>query len=168
MQHRNACLLAILLSLAIPAWAADDASQPIAVEADQLELNQKTGISIYTGHVRMQQGSTLLLADRLELHSVNKQLEQGYADGTPAHMEQLDPETGEMIRAEALHMEYRFNNGQLVLKGEAHLWRGGDEFSGNHLIYDKANKSVRAFGDKQTDGNGRVRVILQPEKGTQP
>lgn len=168
MKKSKSCLLGIFLGLALPAIAADDASQPISVEADQLELNQKTGISIYTGNVRMQQGSTLLLAERLELHSVNKQLKEGYADGTPAHMEQVDPETGELIRAEALHMEYRFDDGQLVLKREAHLWRGGDEFSGSHLIYDKANKSVRAFGDKKNNGDGRVRVILQPEKETRP
>jgi lipopolysaccharide export system protein LptA len=167
MRQTRAIALYLLLGLPAISPATEEKAAPIAVEADQLELNQRTGISVYQGHVRMQQGSMLLQAERLELHNSGQRLDEAYADGKPAHLEQQDPQTGELFRAEANRIEYRFSDGQLVLKGEAHLWRGGDEFSGNHLIYDKANKSVRAFGDKENNGNGRVRVILQPEKEKQ-
>lgn len=168
MKHARPGLFCLLLALALPAAALEDASQPVTVEADQLEVNRKTGISIYQGNVRMRQGSTLLLAERLELHSTDKQLTAGFADGSPAHIEQRDPETGELLRGQALRMEYRFDDGQLILRQKAHLWRGSDEFSGEHLIYNRHNKSVRAFGDKDSGEKGRVRVILQPEKERTP
>lgn len=156
--------LALLLSLA--AHAAEEDGAPITVEADRLELNQKSGVSVYQGNVRLQQDTLLLLADRLELHSKGGRLQQAVADGSPVRVERTDPQSGELTRAEASHMEYRFADGLLELMGNAHLWRAGDEFSGKHLIYDTGKQLVRAFGDKERQGdNGRVRVILQPEKG---
>ena len=164
MQRISLLTLALYLGLSsLSAWAENPTSaSPITVEADSLELNQKSGISTYQGHVRLEQQGMQLQADRLELHNDGKQLKQAIADGKPVHLEQTDPQTGEKMRAEALHVEYRFEDGQLELMGEAHLWRSGDQMSGNHLIYDSTNRTVRAFGNKQ--GNGRVRVILQPEK----
>lgn len=168
MQRNSAGLVLLLLSLVAPAVNAEEASSPLTVEADQLELNQQTGVSIYQGNVRMQRASMLLQAERLELHSDGNRVQLAIADGEPVHLERDDPQSGEQIRAEATHMEYRIASGQLELRGEAHLWRGGDEFSGNHLIYDSSKRVVRAFGDKKSDDDGRVRVILQPEQETQP
>jgi lipopolysaccharide export system protein LptA len=164
MRHNSGSLLALLLLLPSLSAVAETGTNtgPITVEADRLELNQKSGISIYQGHVRLEQKGMLLQSDRLELHNDGKKLQLAIADGTPVHLEQTDPQTGELTRAEAQHMEYRFSDGQLELTGKAHLWRSSDEMSGNHLIYDSTNRTVRAFGNKQ--GNGRVKVILQPEK----
>lgn len=166
MRHNNlpsAMLLALSLLSAPAAGAAPPPAAPVTVEADSLELNQKTGVSLYEGNVRLQQDAMLLQADRLELHSDGKRLTQAIADGTPVHLEQTDPQTGEVTRAEALHIQYRFSSGQLELTGDAHLWRGGDKFSGNHLVYDAEARTVRASGNKE--GKSRVKVILQPETG---
>jgi len=155
-------LLALLTPLSL---VRAQSGGPVTVEADRLELNQKTGVSIYQGNVKLQQKGMQLQSQRLELHNDGKQLKQAIADGEPVRLEQTDPQTGELTRAHASHMEYHFDDGLLELKGEAYLWRGnGDEFSGNHLIYDANAHTVRAFGDKQ--GNSRVKVILQPEKET--
>lgn len=164
MQRNSIAVIALTLSLFSLSLAAETTPppSPITVEADSLELNQKSGVSVYQGHVRLEQKGMLLESDRLELHNEGKKLHRAIADGSPVHLEQTDPQTGERMRAEALHMEYRFADGQLELEGEAHLWRGGDEMSGNHLIYDSSKRTVKASGDKQ--GNGRVKVILQPEK----
>lgn len=165
MQRSSLILLITLLPLfAAPAVAENG---PITVEADRLELNQQTGISLYQGNVKLQRDTLLLLADKLELHSNGKRVELAIADGSPVEMERRDETTGELIRARARHAEYRFDNGQLELKGEAHLWRGSDEFSGERLIYDSGKKLVKAFGDKQNRDNGRVRVIIQPTEDGQ-
>ncbi|MFO7594418.1 MAG: lipopolysaccharide transport periplasmic protein LptA [Pseudomonadota bacterium] len=154
----------LLLNLPLTVGAAKQGDAPITVEADRLEINQQTGVSIYQGNVRLQQDTLLLQAQRLELHSTEGQVQKAYAEGSPVHLEHEDTETGMTTRAEASHMEYRLSDGVMELKGDARLWRGRDEFSGNHLIYDTDNNVVKAFGDTEKDDKGRVRVILQPKE----
>lgn len=153
----------ILLLLPLFATAAmAKTGEPIQVQADRLELDQKKGISLYQGHVRLQRGDTLLQAERLELHSKEGKVTLAIADGEPVHVEMRDRQSSQTGRAEAQHVEYRFNEGQIELRGAAQLWRDGDHFSGERLLYDDNKQQVRAFGNEQS--NGRVRVILQPEK----
>lgn len=164
MKLTRILLLLLVLPLPFTLNAAALKSAPITVEADQLELNQQTGVSVYQGNVQLQQQTMLLQAERLELHSKEGQIQKVYADGSPVHLQHEDTETGQITRAEASHMEYHLSNGVMELKGNAHLWREGDEFSGNHLIYDTTNNLVKAFGDKGQDEQGRVKVILQPKE----
>ena len=63
-------ILALILSL-IPGhlWAlSTDSSQPIAVEADTLEVRNDENISIYQGNVRLIQGSLEIKSERLVIH----------------------------------------------------------------------------------------------------
>lgn len=161
MKHVNLTLLLLLCSVSVLAAS----SGPVRVEADRLELDQKRGISLYQGHVEMQRGDTRLQAERLELHGKDGKITLAIADGTPVHLEMRDPQSGKITRGEANHVEYRFEEGMLALQGTAQLWRDGDHFTGEHLLYDDNKQQVRAFGSEQ--GNGRVQVILQPEKEAQ-
>ena len=145
------------------AAAVAETTGPIQVEADRLELDQKKGVSLYQGHVRLQRGKTLLRAERLELHGASGKVTLAIADGQPVHLEMRDQESGRITRAEAQHVEYRFNEKQIELLGKARLWRDGDRFSGEKLLYDDGKQQVHAFGNNEQN-NGRVRVILQPEK----
>ncbi|MGM0593130.1 MAG: lipopolysaccharide transport periplasmic protein LptA [Pseudomonadota bacterium] len=162
MQRRNLPLLALLLGLTLSAGAATPGTAPITVEADQLEMDQQSGVSLYLGNVLLQQQGLELKADRLELHSQDGRLQAAYADGSPVEMQQQESDNGQLIRARALHMEYHFADGTIEFQGDAQLWRGGDQFSGEHLIYDSQARTVKAFGDAQRNEEGRVRVILQP------
>jgi lipopolysaccharide export system protein LptA len=89
------------------------------------------------------------------------------ADGAPVYLERTDPQTAELIKANANHVEYRLDEGVLEMQQRAHLWRGEDEFSGDHIIYELDNRVVRAFGQKDGADGGRVRVILQPREEQQ-
>lgn len=141
--------------------------QPITVEADRLEMSSESGLSTYEGNVEMRQGSMLLRADSVVLRSSGTDVQVAVAQGKPVYLEHTDPETGERLKANASHMEYRIADGLLELRQEAHLWRGKDEFSGDHIIYELDNRIVRAFGQKDSKEDGRVRVILQPRKEEQ-
>lgn len=148
--------------------AQEQARQPITVEADRLEMNSESGLSTYQGNVEMRQGNMLLRADSVVLHSSGNEVKVAVANGKPVYLESTDPKTGEVLKANAAHMEYRIGDGLLELKEEAHLWRGKDEFSGDHIIYELENQVVRAFGQQNGKDEGRVRVILQPRKEEQP
>lgn len=162
MRLINAHILTLLL-LAPLAVSAQQPAQ-VSIEADSLELDQQSGVSIYQGNVRLQQQDLLLQAERLELTSRQGKLQQVNARGTPVRLEQRDAATGILTRAEANEVEYRFTEGVLELRGDASLWRDGDEFSGQHLIFENEKQVVRAFGDSNSEGDGRVRVILTPQQ----
>lgn len=150
-----------LLLLPLVAAAQDIPLEPISVVADRLEMSSESGLSTYQGNVEMRQGSMWLRADSLQLKSSGNTLQSAIARGRPAMLERIDPQTDEQLKANATQIEYRISEGVLELKEGAHLWRGKDEFSGEHITYELDNQVVRASGGKE---DGRVRVILQPDK----
>ncbi len=161
MTRLYASLLLLLPGVLL---AQETSRQPISVEADRLEMSSESGRSIYQGNVEMRQGNMLLRADTLELRSSGTTLQVVIAHGKPAYLERPNPQTGELLKANAGQIEYRINDSLLEMKDAAHLWRGKDEFSGEHIIYELDKQLVRAFGQKNGEKNGRVRVIIQPKK----
>lgn len=161
MKRLYASLL-LLLPGVLPAQEAP--RQPISVVADRLELSSDSGLSTYEGNVEMRQGSMLLRADSLQLQSSGKTLRVVIARGKPAHIERPDPQTGELLKANAAYIEYRISDSTLELKEGASLSRGKDEFSGDHIVYELDKRVVRAFGQKDGVEDGRVRVIIQPNR----
>lgn len=154
----------LLLLLPGMVFAQELSRQPISVEADRLEMSNESGLSTYEGNVMMRQGSMLLRADSLQLRSSGTTLQVAIARGKPAHLERTDPQTGELLKADAAYIEYRIGDGVLEMKEAARLWRGKDEFRGDHIIYELDRRVVRAFGQKNGEENGRVRVIIQPKR----
>ncbi len=161
MKHVNLTLLLLLWC----STALAENSGPVQIEADRLELDQKRGVSLYQGHVKLQRGDTLIKAERVELHGKDGKVTLVIADGTPVHLEMRDPQTGKITRGEAEHAEYRLEEGMLALEGTAQLWRDGDRFNGEQLIYDDKKQQVRAFSSDK--GKDRVQLILQPDKEPQ-
>ncbi|MCW8919224.1 MAG: lipopolysaccharide transport periplasmic protein LptA [Gammaproteobacteria bacterium] len=177
MKHRLLSLLLLLplpLPLAAEQPAATDKTAPVTIEADRMELDQKLGTSHYQGRVIMVQGALRIEAEAITLYSVEKKLRRAVAEGGPATLlQQGDDKTGP-IRGEAAHMEYRPLARTIALSGQARLWRGGDEFSGEQINYNLEQQLVTASGAPQESGQdsgqggGRVRVLLQPEDNNPP
>lgn len=157
----------LLCCVAAPAgvWAlATDQDQPIAIEADSLSIDDKQGVSTYRGNVRVTQGSIEVLADTVTVKSPGRELKEVICVGAPASFrQQLDGEDGE-VRAAAQTIVIYPPEDRVVLTGNAHLWRGKNEFSGNRIEYDSAKDIVRASAAPA--GDQRVRVIIQPQNGT--
>lgn len=151
-----------------------DKEQPIHIEADRVDIDDKKGISVYQGKVRVTQGSMVMTADTVTTYAVgNKQakereLEKLIAVGAPAHYRQLldtkDPVTSknEEMRAQGQRIEYFAREERLVLQGAGHLWKGGDEFSGNVIEYNTAQETVKAAMDPA--GQERVHAVIQPRR----
>ena len=160
MPHWLLSLL-LLVPLTLAAEQTAQKPAPITIEADRLELDQKRGRSHYQGNVLLQQGGLEIRADSITLHTVNKKLQRAVAKGQPATLLQQGETEDETMRAEALRMEYRPQSEQVELQGQARLWRNGNEFSGEQISYNLKQQLVKASGSEQ--GDGRVRVLLQPE-----
>ena len=146
-----------------PAWALSaDRDQPIFIEADAVDIDERAGVSTYTGDVSLVQGSTRIEADMVKVFTTDRQLNKVTARGAPAHYRQLPSETEEEVEARAESILYTVATGLLVLSGNAELSQAGSRFEGARIEYDTRRDVVRASGAER--GEERVRVVIQPEQ----
>lgn len=159
--------LLLLLVWVAPVMALkSDRQQTMYIESDELEVDDLRGISVYRGSVRFSQGSLQLQADKVVVTARQRRLQKVVAHGRPVRLQrQMDQGRGKM-RAEAQTMEYRITDDSLILLGNAKLWQGGNEFSGDQIEYHLQDETIVARSDKTEDG--RVRIIIQPSKRDKP
>jgi lipopolysaccharide export system protein LptA len=159
------CLLSLVLSTQAFSTLAysktGDNQQPIHVEADSLEVRDNDNISIYTGNVKLTQGSLEIHADRLTLYfDGNKILTLMKMTGSPATFRQLN-DSNLAITGEAVEMEYRESESTLLLLDKAKLTQGSDTIESNKINLNIDSNSVEA-GSVEPDN--RVRMLIQPKQ----
>jgi len=135
-----------------------DADQPINVRARSVEVNEKTGISVYRGSVVMTQGSLTIEADRVEVVLRNGQTERVRANGKPLRM-RMRTDAGENVRASAARADYDNKAQRMDLYDNVELHRDNDIFTGATLRYLLNDDTFTADG-----GEGQVSATLQPAK----
>lgn len=142
-----------------------DRKQPINIKADRVHLDEHKGVSTYSGHVEMTQGSIVLSAGQITVYQTAGRLKRIEAEGKPARFSQLPDNSPHRITADADHMEYLADSSQLILTGQARVTQGGNLFSGHHIEYDTLHSTVSARKDAQGD-QGRVHAVIQPARPT--
>lgn len=148
-----------LVLLHSPAWALkDDEKQPMRIEADQVELDEAKGTSVYVGTVEVHQGSMRLTADHVTVyHHDDRRVKYIIALGQPATYRQLlEGDQGE-VQAFANRMDYDTAKDELILTEEALLIQGTDRLSSERIVYDRARERMRA------GGAGRVKITITPQ-----
>jgi lipopolysaccharide export system protein LptA len=148
----------ILLPGAAPALETDR-EQPILVEADGVEINDRSGVSTYTGNVVIRQGSIRIEADRVTVHQKQPESDKVIAEGDPVRFQQ-QPDDGELIKGRARRAEYQVDSELLYLVGDAWLSQGSDSFASDRITYDRGRALVKAGASAQ--GKQRVRVTIEP------
>jgi len=158
---KSSLLLLVIGLLPTIVWAGqDDLSQAVEISADSVEINDAQGMSVYKGRVIYTQGRISLHSDILTIYLKDKQLSRFVAEGQPAIYRQWDDVEDTEVRIQAQHIEYFAENERMVLEGEAHVWRAGDEFSGHfieYLVRENVISAVKGGGNQ-----GRAQIILQP------
>lgn len=159
MMARLVSFLVLLLPLQVFALSGD-AQQPIHVEADSLEIRDKENISIYTGNVRLSQGSQEFRGERLVLNfNQQKELVLMTMTGTPATFRQIDDQQREM-RGQADQMEYRASESTLLLLGNARFTHVGNTIESNTIRINTETESIQAGS---TESDDRVRMLILPK-----
>ncbi len=139
-----------------------DGAQPIEVKAHTVVIDEKKGLSVYTGGASVKQGSLTLSAEKIHLFSDQTQVTKVVAKGNKAkraHYKQNQPNQPRFIEATAVDITYLIQKEFVHLKGNAHLVQGFDSFSGGTLDYDIKNDKVIA--EKSKDGTQRVRFKIK-------
>jgi lipopolysaccharide export system protein LptA len=158
-------LVALLLLSAAPAWALDaDSEQPMFVEADAAELDEKQSISLYIGNVEVQQGSMRIRADEVLVHhKPNRQPRKIIAVGNPVRYRQLLDNDPEEVRARAQRIEYEADREEITLIDDAELIQGEDRFVSDRIVYNRITDRLTAGSSAR--GRERVKIRIEPESG---
>ena len=158
--------LVTLAILALPpslAALSSDREQPINIEADKLEIDEKRHVSIYQGNVSMQQGSLSIQSDRIILHFDEKnELQWLEIEGSPARFQQLNDQQ-QQISGSALNINYHQAESLMEMQGNAVFISDKDSIESDNIRINTSNNALQAGN---ADGNGRVRMLIQPKKTT--
>ncbi len=143
-----------------------DSNEPITIEADRAERDNRKRVMVYEGEVIIEQGSLRILGDRVVVHfDEDDETTKMIATGAPAHIRQLPEDSASYREAWADEVEYLIGEQQVVLSGQARYEEGGDQVRAERLVYDVQSSSFRAFGGTDEaaaggDASGRVRITI--------
>lgn len=164
MSVRPHLVLYLILFPLVAMALGTDTRKPIHIQADRIKLNEKTGISEYTGNVKLTQGTIDVNADKITVIQSSGELEKILIEGTPARFHQKPDGSNELINAQAKNMEYLADKRRLYLHGDAVVIQGPNRFSGDRIEYDTYTSTVTAHSSSQQP----VDVILHPDGGKTP
>ncbi len=159
---------ALLFSAALQALP-DDWQQEVVVLSDKAEMDRRSGIVIYNGHVVLTQGSMKIEADRLTVFRAGNSLEKAIAEGQPARYQQQVTAGKPLTRAEGSRIDYFAGKRKVTVTGSARLEQDGNRFSGETILYDMIKETVSARGGKPSSGEQpgsqqeRIRMVIQPQ-----
>ncbi len=163
--------------------------QPIAIESNQLDVDDGQALATFSGDVSVQQGQTSMTAEKLLVHYVRKQ-EGGAATAQPAAARSNMPGgSGDISKLEATgkvtikstdqvatadRADFDMATQVAVLRGNVVLSQGKNVATGCILRIQMetgvARLQSRDCGGAPGggEGGGRVRMLLSPGAGQQP
>ena len=154
---------ALITCLAAGAGALpNDRDQPIRITADQALRDEQKGHTVYSGNVRMIQGSMEVDADRITVWHTAADADKIVARGAPARMRQRPEIDQELVHAQGDTITYWHRLQKVNLAKNARIEQRGDVVTGSLITYFIERQLIKAESGKRTD-SGRVEVVIQPD-----
>jgi lipopolysaccharide export system protein LptA len=138
--------------------------QPIQIEADKLEVRDEDGVAVYSGHVRVRQGDTILEAPELRISYAGVTGKGGAAAvaGGPlgSKVSRIEAGPGVSVRsgdrtATGAHAVFDMAKNMVTLDGDVVLTQGTNVVRGDRVVVDLTTKRGRVEG-------GRVQTLIAP------
>jgi len=143
--------------LALPAQTTENL--PLHISADRAQMDDRSGIGVYTGNVVVTRGDMTLWADRITVHTEARRPVRIEAEGRPARAESPDLANRPRV-ATSRRMEYTFSNQVLVLIEDARVETFTEDARGDRITYDLVNETVGIEGKDSR----RVQITIQPRE----
>lgn len=142
-----------------------DASQPINVVADRLDLDDLAGTAVYTGDVDIRQGALQVTGDRVEIRRNDAgEVSLITATGERAYVEQRPAAEEDLMRGWGRTIIYHVAERRVELIDQAELHQARDTFDGGYVEYFLDRRVVQARSDIDGSEPQRVRMTLNPEQ----
>nr|WP_189466467.1 lipopolysaccharide transport periplasmic protein LptA [Halomonas qijiaojingensis] len=156
----------LTILVALPAQALEsDASAPIEVTADRLDLDDRAGTAVYTGDVDIRQGSMQLTGNRVEIQRNEAgEVTRVTATGNRAYIEQQPAPDEPIAKGWGRTIIYHAAERRVELIDQAELHQARDTFDGGYVQYYLDRRTVQARADVEGQERQRVRMTLNPEQ----
>ncbi len=150
------------------AWSLpSDRDQPIRVQADSAELDDKQGVAVYRGDVVITQGTLKITGNQVTItQNAQGDVEVFTAIGKPAYYEQKPAPDKQLVKAYGLTIQYFAPTERIVLIDQAKVIQEGNTFEGEKIVYDTQRQIVhagRATGADVTTPRPRIDMVILPK-----
>lgn len=139
-----------------------DAQKPMHIIADSSLINYKTGNNVYEGHVKVDQGSTHVTADRLTTqtdphHKISEVI--AYGTSRLAEYTTIPKQNDPVFHAKAKVIRFYPITSMVFLEGDAYVFQGENSFQGPIIIYNMKDQIVTAPASK----SGHATILIEPK-----
>lgn len=151
MLLKNIILIAAVF-IFVDAMALDsDRDQPATLEADDFELDLRTGVRTYRGNVLFRQGSIRLECDELVTYfNQEGELDKAVCSGDPGKFKQRPENSDEDVIGKARVITMDQIAELVTLKSRADVVQGGTRITGRLLTYNLVTEKVVVKGGSDT------------------
>jgi len=159
-----ALLLAGILLIASPGFAADEAAEPIHIEADRMISQEQDNSVIFIGNVDAKQGGITISADEMTVYYTQEK--KGNKKSSSSQVKKLICKKNVEITQDdwlgtGNRMDYFAKERKVILSGDAKAWQGQNMVSGKTIIYYLDDK--RSIVEQDSQKSGRVKAVIHPE-----
>lgn len=140
-----------------------DKNEKVNIVADSGVYNYKTGIDTFEGHVKIDQGTTHITADKLITKRNQKhKIEEAIAYGLNelAHYWTLPNETDPEVHAKAKIIKFYPIASKVTLEHSVFITQGENSFKGELIHYNKNDQTITV----PATPNARAVIVYNPEK----
>ena len=150
------------------AWALpSDREQPIRIQADTAELDDKQGVAVYRGDVIITQGTLKITGDTVTItQTASGDIDMFTSVGNLAYYEQKPAVDKEIVKAYGKTIQYFASNERIILIDQAKVIQEGNTFEGEKIVYDTRRQIVnagRATGNNVSVPRPRIDMVIQPK-----
>ncbi|OZB22801.1 MAG: lipopolysaccharide transport periplasmic protein LptA [Pseudomonas sp. 34-62-33] len=164
MRFVNTLPLILALGAALgsaAAWALpSDRDQPIRIQADSAELDDRQGVAVYRGDVIITQGTLKITGDTVTItQTASGDIDVFTAVGNLAYYEQKPAVDKDIVKAYGKTIQYFASNERIVLIDQAKVIQEGNTFEGEKIVYDTRRQIVNAGRAPRP----RIDMVIQPK-----
>ncbi len=150
-----------------------DSEQPINIEADRVDADDRKRLTVYRGKAIITQGSIRISGDTVKMYFDDQnELIKLISIGRPARFRQRPDGKKEFQRAEARRIEYYANKDLMILIDRAKASQGSDTIRADRIEYDTFHGKVKAESrPNQKAGQApksRVQITINPKNKKRP
>ncbi len=160
----SSCLLLPALASALPS----DSEQPIHIQADTADLDDKKGTATYRGNVIITQGTLKITGHTVTLmQGKSGDVEYFKSVGNPAYYEQIPNQGDDLLQADGKTIEYFMPKDTIVITDQARVMQSGNTSRGEKITYNIKQEQVsvgRAKPGSVSQPEPRVHMVIQPKK----
>lgn len=141
----------------------EDSKEKVYIVADTTIYNYRTGVKIFEGNVKVDQGTTHITADKLvtknnSQHKIQEAI--AYGVNQLAHYRTV-PKLGEPeVHAKSKIIKFYPIESNVTLEQNVIVTQGDNSFQGEVIIYNGSDQTITVPASK----NGRAVLVYNPDK----